>query len=177
MAHNTIHFSNPDSGELCKAPVGFAWTVLFWNIILPLARFDLKGACLMIITLLILFFVPFMFGLVELAVILSWFINPILWSFLYNKFFINGLVKKGFQAYRTDHGDLHLLVNKLDSSIPIVVVGKHEQLKGKPKTLALLEMEFKKANSETQKISILDTYKNLDLINDEEYKQQRDNLS
>ena len=80
----------------------------------------------------------------------------VIFGFFYNKLYIKGLVKKGFQAYGVDHGDLTELVNKVDSSIPIL---EEPQTNPKPQ-----EPEPKKENSTEDKLKELNALKEKDLI-------------
>ena len=64
-----------------KAPVGFSWTTLFFGFFVPLTRNDGIYALIML-------------G----ASIITFGIANLIFPFIYNKIFIQSLVKKGFKA-------------------------------------------------------------------------------
>jgi hypothetical protein len=165
MANNNIHFKNPNTGETRKAPVGYSWTVFFWNFIPPLFRSDWKGSGLIFIVTMVVFILLSDFA-PNPAVAGVW--VGIVFSFFYNKIYIKSLVKKGFQSYRVDHGDLTELVNKVDSSIPIL---EEPQTNPKPQ-----EPEPKNEDSVEDKLRQLNELKEKNLINDEEYNKKKEKL-
>ena len=166
MANNSIHFKNPDTGETRKAPVGYSWTVLFLGIFLPLFRSDWKGAGLILGVYFIVFLSPTSAHIVLFGV--SVLMIGFIFSFFYNKSYIKGLVKKGFQAYGVDHGVMTELVNKLDCSILLLEEPQTNQ--------KLQEPEPKKENSTEDKLRQLNELKEKNLINDEQYKQKKEKL-
>lgn len=81
MAYTKIKMENPKTGEIKYAPVGFSWTVLFFNFLPPLFRGDFKYAA-------ILFFIgPATFYLADVVL-----------GFWYNGIYIKELVQKGFKT-------------------------------------------------------------------------------
>ena len=165
MANDNIHFKNPNTGEMRKAPTGYSWTVLFFGFIPPLFRSDWKGAGL-IFTLNIVVFIFLGDFAPDPAVASVW--VGIVFSFFYNKLYIKGLVKKRFQAYMVDHGVLTELVNKLDCSILILEEPQTNQKSQEP--------EPNKENSTEDKLRQLDALKEKNLINDEEYNKKKEKL-
>ena len=71
---------NHRTGARVEVKEGFSWTTLFFGVFVPLARRDWGWAIIMFITALITF------GL-------SWLVMP----FIYNKIYIKGLLKDGFE--------------------------------------------------------------------------------
>ena len=167
MANNNIHFKNPNTGETRKAPVGHSWTVFFFGFIPPLFRSDWKGSGLILLVTFVLFFILDGLDIVPKPEAIGVWV-PIIFSFFYNKLYIKGLVKKGFQSYGVDHGVLTEVVNKLDSSIPILEEPQTNQKSQEP--------EPKKENSIEDKLRQLNDLKEKNLINDEEYNKKKEKL-
>jgi hypothetical protein len=104
MAFDTLQLKNPNTGELKEAPVGFSWTVLFWGFFPPLFRGDWK------FTAIFLLLGMFTFGASNLV-----------FSFIYNKFFIKDLIyKEGFKVTGSKKGNLQLISNKLGLELPML---------------------------------------------------------
>jgi hypothetical protein len=82
MAHSKIFLSN--GVEVKAAPVGYSWTTLFFGFFPALFRQDWLWAVILFIT-----------GLVSSGII------PIIFSFFYNKVYINSLLKKGYKLHGT----------------------------------------------------------------------------
>jgi len=81
MAHGTVYYANPRTGEQRKAPTGFSWTNLFFGFFVPLLRSDWKWA-------LIQFFAAlFTAGL-------CWLVFP----FIYNGLYASDLLKNGYRV-------------------------------------------------------------------------------
>ena len=79
MAFATINFEK--SGLTKEAPVGFSWTTLFFGFFPALIRGDMKWA-------VIIFAATFVtFGLAG-----------IVFAFIYNRLYIQGLLKQGFKV-------------------------------------------------------------------------------
>jgi hypothetical protein len=167
MASNRIYFKNPNTGEMCEAPVGFSWTVFFFGFIPPLVRSDWKGAGLIFLlgvggSLLAL---PATGPNSPIFVLIS-----IIFAFIYNKFYIKGLVKKGVQAYRIEVGVLaeELFAHKLNGLIPVMEEPQTNQKSQEP--------EPKNEDSVEDKLRQLNELKEKNLINDEEYNQKKEKL-
>lgn len=97
MANNTIYFENPHNGQLREAPVGFSWTVFFFNCLPPMFRGDWKWFVIM----LILTFVTF--GLSALVFI-----------FIYNKLYIQDLVNAGYKVKSIQVGSIEQMSTRLN---------------------------------------------------------------
>lgn len=78
MAHSKISLEN--DGIIKIAPVGFSWTVFFFNGFPPLIR----GHVIMGVIMLVLGF--FTFG-----------VSGIILAFFYNKMYVNYLLEKGYR--------------------------------------------------------------------------------
>ncbi len=80
MAFASINFENKN-GVVKEAPVGFSWTTLFFGFFPALIRGDWLWA-------LIIFFATFIsFGLAGFV-----------FAFIYNRLYIQGLLKQGFKV-------------------------------------------------------------------------------
>ena len=171
MASNTIYFRNPNTGEMREAPVGYSWTVFCFNFIAPLFRSDWKGSGLILLINFVLLFSSFIWDPNQQHESahrsLHFWVGAIIAGF-YNKFYIKGLVKKGFQASGVDKGVLTEVVNKLDSSIPILEEPQTNQKSQEP--------EPKNENSTEDKLRQLNDLKEKNLINDEEYNKKKEKL-
>jgi hypothetical protein len=97
MANNTIYFENPHNGQLREAPVGFSWTVFFFNCFPPMFRGDWKWFVIM----LTLTFVTF--GLSALVFI-----------FIYNKLYIQDLVNAGYKVKSIQSGTIEQMSTRLN---------------------------------------------------------------
>jgi hypothetical protein len=74
-----IQMKHKDSGMLKSVPVGISITVILFGFFVPLFRGDIKGALIGV-----------------LFAWLAWIPGNIIFSFIYNKMFINDLVAKGY---------------------------------------------------------------------------------
>jgi len=81
MAYGSIFFENPHTGAIKEAPIGFSWTVLFFDFFPPLFRGDMKWAIIFFILALITF------GC-----------SALVFMFLYNKIYIRDLIGLGFKV-------------------------------------------------------------------------------
>ena len=81
MAFATITFKSK-SGSIRKvAPVGFSWTTFFFGFFPALIRGDWKWALIQLV-----------------ASLFTGFISWIVFCFIYNRLYIQGLIKEGFKA-------------------------------------------------------------------------------
>ena len=104
MAFDTLQLKNPNTGELKNAPVGFSWTVFFFGFFPPIFRADWKFAA---IFLILGFF--------------TWGVSNLIFSFLYNKFYIKDLIyKSGFKVVGSEKGDLQKISYKLEMELPMI---------------------------------------------------------
>ena len=123
MASNIIYFKNPNTGATRQAPVGFSWTTLFFSFLPALLRYDWKGVGFIALAAIPIYCIHIGFDIYptpEKAIARALRFSGVIFSGFYNQLYITGLVKKGFQAYRVDEGVLTEVVNKLDTSIPIL---------------------------------------------------------
>lgn len=67
-------------GSVKKVKVGFSWTVLFFDLLVPLFRFDFTW-----------FFIMAIFAMLTSG--LSWLVMP----FIYNRAYIKKLIRKGYR--------------------------------------------------------------------------------
>jgi hypothetical protein len=167
MASNTIYFKNPNTGEMRGAPVGFSWTVFFFIFIPPLFRGDWKGAGLILLLECGLIFI--LFDYPDSTAPMGFLVGVII-AFFYNKFYIKGLVKKGFQSYRIQVGVLaeELSVHKLGGLVPVLKEPQTNQKSQEP--------EPKNEGSVEDRLRNLQELKENNLINDEEYNKKKEKL-
>ena len=80
MAFATINFQNK-SGIVKEAPVGFSWTTFFFGFFPALIRGDWLWALI-----------------ICAATFVTFGISGIIFAFIYNRIYIQGLLKKGFKV-------------------------------------------------------------------------------
>ena len=90
MAFATIKLKSKN-GSIKEAPVGFSWTVFFVSWLVPLSRGDWKWA--------LIIFVP---------IFLTFGLSSILFAFIYNRTYIEGLLKQGY-TIKSYSGDKKLI--------------------------------------------------------------------
>ena len=170
MASNTIYFRNPNTGEMREAPVGYCLTVFFFGCFVPLFRSDWRSFVFIALAEMVTGFIFTVTSIVPMAdvAVRAAALSGFIFAFLYNKMYITGLVKKGFQASGVDKGVLTEVVNKLDSSIPILEEPQTNQKSQEP--------EPKNENSTEDKLRQLNDLKEKNLINDEEYNKKKEKL-
>ena len=111
MAYAYIDLQNEEQvhGErFVRAPIGFSWTFLCFNVLVPLYRHKIKHA---IILLTVLFVLDFVLGfsagflgletlpITEASFALT-FVVVFFLAFFYNKFYLNSLLKTGYIPYQ-----------------------------------------------------------------------------
>lgn len=79
MAHANLVMTNPRTGFVRKAPVGFSWTTFFFVFFPALIRQHWVGAAVQ-------------FGLA----LVTFGLSPIVFAFTYNKWYINSLIQDGY---------------------------------------------------------------------------------
>lgn len=103
MANNKIIFTNPHTGIIREAPVGFSWTVLSFGCFPPLFRSDWK------------------WGVISLLLALGTYgISSIILAFFYNKLYIKDLISAGFKATSVQVGRIEDVERGLSLTIPKV---------------------------------------------------------
>lgn len=100
MAHATIYFENPQTGQAREAPVGFSWTVSMFVFFPPLFRRDWAG-----------------FSILLLATIISFGFAGLVFMFVYNSMYIKFMISDGFKAKNATIG-LDALQQELGFPIP-----------------------------------------------------------
>lgn len=101
MAYAKITLENPQTGIIKKAPVGFSWTLFWIGPVIALFRGDIKGGFLMLL-------------LLAITSGISWIFYP----FMYNKYYIKELLKKGYRVSSVEDSDLATLKQKLGINLP-----------------------------------------------------------
>ena len=82
-----------DVGMIKECKVGFSWTTLFFGFFVALFRGDLKWSAAQLVCSLI-----------------TWNISSIIFGFIYNKIYINELLKSGFKPIA--ESDKNILISK-----------------------------------------------------------------
>jgi hypothetical protein len=100
MAHATIHFVSPYTGQARDAPVGFSWTVSFFVFFPPLFRRDWAG-----------------FAILLMAAIVTLGFAGLIFMFIYNNMYLRFLISDGFKA-ESATVDLDCLQQELGFPIP-----------------------------------------------------------
>ena len=100
MAYNTIYFKNPHTGQMREAPVGFSWTVAFFNCFPALFRSDWKWA-----------------GIMFLCALASCNLSGFVFMFIYNKLYIKELVNNGYEVKSVQKGTVENLERQLGFSL------------------------------------------------------------
>jgi len=105
MAHSKLMFSNPHTGQMKEAPVGFSWTTLLWACFPPFMRGDMKWGFIILI----------------LAVITASASN-LVFGFIYNKLYVKDLIASGFKATSVTgkQTSLEAVAGMLQMSIPVL---------------------------------------------------------
>jgi len=102
MAHTKLVMENPYTGITKEAPVGLAWTVLFFAFFPPLFRGDWKWAAIM--------FLPAIFTLG---------LSGLLFMFIYNKLYIKDLIGDEYIVKSVGTGTLDQVSQELGINLPI----------------------------------------------------------
>ena len=97
MAYDTAYLENPRTGQLRSAPIGFSWTMFFFGFFPTLFRGDWKWFAITFVGGLCL-------GLASFG-LLGW-VPGIIGAFIWNKSYLEGLVRDGFQLKSTASGNL-----------------------------------------------------------------------
>jgi hypothetical protein len=92
---------NPDTGIIKKAPVGFSWTTLFFCGLPAFFRGDFKW-----------FFIQLLLACFTGG------LSNLLFSFIYNKIYIEKLLEKGFKVRDVEKGMLEDAKRKLGINLP-----------------------------------------------------------
>jgi len=104
MAYTKIIFENPNTGGIKEAPVGFSWTVFFFNFFPAAFRGDWKFFWIMLALTIITF------GL-----------SVLVFMFIYNKLYIKDLIGKGFKAKSIEDGNIDTASAKIGMPIPMMI--------------------------------------------------------
>ncbi|MGJ8588808.1 MAG: hypothetical protein ACSHXW_11690 [Yoonia sp.] len=100
MAYGKIYFENPRTGQMKEAPVGFSWTVFFFNALPALFRGHWVGFLIMLICALLTF------GL-----------SGLVFMFIYNKMYVKHLISEGYKA-KSGTADLDFFQQKMNLTLP-----------------------------------------------------------
>lgn len=100
MAYAKIYFENPRTGQMKEAPLGFSWTVLFFNALPPLFRGHWVG-----------------FAILAICALLTFGLSGLVFMFIYNKMYIKHLISEGYKA-KGGTEDLESLERKIGLRLP-----------------------------------------------------------
>jgi hypothetical protein len=109
MAYDTAYLENPRTGQIRTAPIGFSWTMFFFGFFPPLFRGDWKWFAIM-------FFAGFALALISLG-LLGW-VPGIIGAFIWNKSYLQGLIREGFQLRSTASGNLGRIDGEAGFQVP-----------------------------------------------------------
>lgn len=101
MAYNTIYFEHQITHQARRAPVGYAWTVLFFGPLPFLARREWMW-----------------FAVMALLTVFTLHLSNVFLSFKINRYYINWLVAHGYRVARVKHGSAKRLARKLGMELP-----------------------------------------------------------
>lgn len=111
MAHSTVVMQHPTFGTIKLAPVGYSWTTLLFGFWPALFRGDFKWAGIIFGTEFLVGLVTFGYGII---------IPCIVFGITYNKSFINGLIKKGYQVKEVrSYKTIEQLSAELETELPL----------------------------------------------------------
>ncbi len=102
MAYTKLVMENPFTGDIKEAPVGLAWTVLFFAFFPPLFRGDWKWA-----------------AIIFLLTIMTMGFSGLLFMFIYNKLYIKDLIGDEFIVKSVETGTLDQVSQKLGINLPL----------------------------------------------------------
>lgn len=133
MAFAKLTMEHPLSGKIKHAPVGFSWTSFFFTVFVPLLRghflaflgWFAAGLGVSLLTGLLIGVSPFEYysnpnpsSADGLYILLSLGFN-LLMGFLYNKQYLQHLIRKGFKS--TNHPDtIQTIERKLEIEVPVL---------------------------------------------------------
>ena len=100
MASGTINLKHPQFAVVKQAPVGFSWTVFFFAFFPTLFRGDWKY-----------------FFIIVICSMITFGISNLVFAFIYNKLYINGLIDEGYTSDDTENV-LKMLEGKIGREIP-----------------------------------------------------------
>jgi hypothetical protein len=102
MAHSTLTFENPHTGQIKQAPVGFSWTTFFFGAFPALFRGHWAGFLIMLI-----------------CAIPTAGLSTLVMMFIYNKMYIKHLIGQGYKV-RHATADIGYLQGKLGMELPLI---------------------------------------------------------
>lgn len=105
MAFAKVYMKNPRTGQMREAPVGFSWTVFFFNALPALFRKDWFGFMILFVIAIITF------GL-----------SGLVFMFIYNKMYLKSLIKDGYEATSAS-ADLAWIQQRIGLQIPTAKAG------------------------------------------------------
>lgn len=142
MAHNTIYFENVNTKVTKPAPVGFSWTTFFFGGFVALLRGDVK------------------WGLVQFCIqFCTLGLSAIVFAFIYNKIYIDGLREQGYAIRSVEFGDKAGVCIELGIDHKICVVDEKTNQANPNDNLIKLEKLYE--------------LKNKGAISDEEYLKEK----
>ncbi|MCV2877587.1 hypothetical protein OE699_01875 [Sedimentimonas flavescens] len=98
---------NPMTGQMREAPVGFSWTVFFFNCLPALFRRDWGGFLIMLV-----------------ISCLTLGLSGLVFMFIYNKMHLKGLIKDGYKATSAS-ADIDWIEQRIGVRIPRDTAAAH----------------------------------------------------
>jgi len=111
VAYDTAYLENPRTGQVRTAPIGFSWTMFFFGFFPTLFRGDWKWFA-------ITFVGGIFMALISLG-LLGW-VPGIIGAFIWNKSYLEGLIRDGFLLKSTASGNLGRVDGFIGYNVPRV---------------------------------------------------------
>ncbi|MFG6080304.1 hypothetical protein ACEUZ9_000854 [Paracoccus litorisediminis] len=102
MAYAKLYLTNPRTGMMREAPVGFSWTVLFFGFFPALFRKDWAG-----------------FAIILICSFLTFGLSNLVFMFIYNKWYLKGLIKDGYEV-KSGSADAAWIQQRLGLQLPML---------------------------------------------------------
>lgn len=102
MAYAKLYLTNPRTGMMREAPVGFSWTVLFFGFFPALFRKDWSG-----------------FLIILLCSFVTMGFSNLVFMFIYNKMYLKGLIKDGYEV-KNGSADAVWIQQRLGMQLPML---------------------------------------------------------
>lgn len=109
MAFDTAYLTNPNTGQVKQAPLGFSWTMFFFGFFPPMFRGDWKW-----------FGIVLGLGLLAAIVsagVLGW-VPGLIGAFIWNKSYLTNLISRGYKLKGTASGQMERVDGAAGFQVP-----------------------------------------------------------